>query len=235
MTAIGIRLNNPGNLLVLDADEADPWQGLATPALVRNELSGHYHYSYTDPKWGIRAMVRTLHTYREVKGLTTLTEIIGEWAPSSENQTDGYIKGVATLTGVDPDAEIDVTNFEEVRKLVRAIVRWENGLPKDGREDWYTPEIYEQGLRLAGVSPTKKLADSRTMKGTATAGAASAVAGTTLLTQMLGLSPEVAALMPDALASLSAQQVAWLTIFVAVAGNLYAAWARRDDQRMGRL
>lgn len=232
---IGIRLNNPGNLLVLRQEDADPWQGLASPSLVVNTLTGHSHYSFTAPKWGIRAMVRTLQTYREKRNLTTLAEIIGQWAPPTENATAGYIKGVSTLTGFEPDEAVDVYDFAVTRKLVRAIVRWECGLPKDGRGDWYAPDVYEQGLRLAGVSPTKKLRDSRTMKGTAAAAVASATAGTTLLAQMLGLSPEVAAMMPDALSTLTAQQVAWLTIGIAVAGNVYAAYARRDDQRMGRL
>ena len=78
---IGIRLNNPGNLLVSRPEDADPWQGLASPSLVVNPLSGHHHYSFLGAKWGIRAMVRTLHTYREKKNLTTLAEIISEWAP----------------------------------------------------------------------------------------------------------------------------------------------------------
>lgn len=219
----GIRNNNPGNIRL----SSDAWQGLAA------DQKDDEFFTFSEPKWGIRAMVRILQVYSEVHKKRTLSEIISRWAPPGENETGSYIKGLQTLTGLPADEPLNIADYQTVLLLVRGIVRWENGKPEG--DDWYEQTVYERGLRLAGLTPGKPLNQSRVIKGTATAGAASAVAGTTLLTQMLGLSPEVAALMPDALASLSAQQVAWLTIFVAVAGNLYAAWARRDDQRMGRL
>jgi len=231
---IGIRLNNPGNLLVLEPEEADPWQGLNDPALIVNTETGHYHYSYVDPKWGIRAMVRTLHTYREHRNLKTLTEIVGQWAPSHENPTDGYIKGVATLTGFEPDEVIDVYNFEITRKLVRAIIRWENGLPGDGRDDWYEHSVYEHGLRLAGVSPQKPLAKSRTTKGAATAvGATGAAIG--ILSDVFGLPPEIAELLPTALTSLSEEATAIVVLVIGLVGAGYTIYARMDDKKMGRL
>jgi len=68
---IGIRLNNPGNLLVADPEDGEQRQGLATPPLVQNSASDLRHYSFATPQAGIRALVRTL-TSIQLGGTVTI-------------------------------------------------------------------------------------------------------------------------------------------------------------------
>lgn len=231
---IGIRTNNPTNLLVVEPADAEPWVGLTDRALVQNELSGLYHYEFETPQKGIRAAERTLQTYQEKYGLRTIRQILSRWAPAKSNPLDAYVAKVEVWTGLDADEQINVFDFDTALRLIRAMVRFENGPPPDGRDDWYPEAVYEQGLRLAGVAPSKPLAKSRTQRGVAV-GTAASVAAAGVITDVLDLPPEVADLLPGLLAGLSDSNVALLFIGVAVAAKLYSAWARYDDKVNRRL
>lgn len=226
----GIRNNNPLNIRKSDL----AWKG-------KVDGNDAAFESFAGPEWGIRAAVRNLQTYQEKYGLSTIEEIIGRWAPPTndagehENDTSAYITSVSIWADMEKDEQLDLSDYETVLPLVRAMCRMENGRPTGDAESFFPPETWEKGLRLAGLSPTKPLTKSRTMKGVVVATSTGALAGTTLLAQMLDLSPEIAALLPTAFEGLTAQQFAWVMIGVAVAGNLYTAWARKDDQNQGRL
>jgi len=221
----GIRNNNPGNIRRSD----DAWKGLSA------EQSDLEFFVFSEPRWGIRAAARVLQTYQEVHGLRALADIINRWAPPAENDTSSYITAVSIWSGIEPNEMINVTDYDTALRLLRAMVRMENGKPPEDRDDaWYGPSVYEQGLRLAGVSPNKSLAKSRTTKGAATAvGATGAAVG--ILSDTFGLPPEIAGMLPAALASLSEEAVAIVVLVIGLAGAAYSIWARRDDQRMGRL
>lgn len=175
----GIRNNNPGNLE--RTSPRTPWQG-AVPfdqALMRDTR----FEVFQTPVWGIRAIARTLITYQDAHDCQTVRQIIARWAPASENDTTHYAAQVARAVGVPSvNTAIDVTNYETASKLVRAIVRHENG---DGRtygrawSEWYSPEIYDEGLRRAGVVPSKPepLAKSPVVQGAGAAGTAGAAVG----------------------------------------------------------
>lgn len=224
-TPRGIRNNNPLNIRL----GASKWQGLS-PAGTDPDFC-----TFTGPEYGIRAAAKLIQTYGEKYGLHSLREIINRWAPPSENDTTSYMTAVSIWSGINADDPVDASDYQSMYNLLRAMTRMENGPPPEDIEPyWYQPEIWEKGLRMAGVIPTKKLVDSRTIRGTATA----AVAGTTALGSLLdvfGLPPEVTAMLPTALAGMNDQTVAIISIGVGIAGAIYAAWSRRDDAKWGRL
>jgi len=220
----GIRGHNPLNI-----KRGSNWIGLAPVQ------SDDTFCTFTTPEYGIRAAAKLLQTYQEKYQLMTLRQIIDRWAPPSENDTSAYITAVSIWADFDPDAVIDVTDYATAYPLMRAMCRQENGAPPEDTEPyWYQPEVWERGLRMAGVMPSKALRDSRTMKGTIAAASSSIVALGTLLDQF-GLPKEITDLLPVALSGVSEQTVAAVAIVVAIAGSLYAAWSRRDDAKWGRL
>ncbi len=59
---------------------------------------------------GIKAMDDNLKVYGTKHKINTLRGVISRYAPSSENDTEGYINFIAQRTGLKPDQEIDLTN-----------------------------------------------------------------------------------------------------------------------------
>lgn len=112
----GERNNNPGNIRKSIAK----WQGKTIGPDPDFE-------AFATPDDGIRAMARLLQNYRVRYGLTTVRGIIAKWAPSTENNTAAYVLNVAAELNVSPDQAIDVTDDAVLSKLVRAIIRHENG------------------------------------------------------------------------------------------------------------
>ena len=219
----GIRNNNPLNLRRGDT----AWAGLSG---VQRDSA---FYAFESPEYGIRAAAKVLQTYQEKYGINTVRQVVTRWAPPTENDTSAYVTAVSIWAGLDADEVVDLSSYEVALPLLRAMCRFENGIPPDG-ERWYGAATWEKGLRLAGLAPNKPLIDSRTMKGTATAGAGIA-ASIGVLTDTFGLPPEVAGLLPTVLTSLTEQQTAAVVLLISLGGALYAAWARHDDKLKGRL
>jgi hypothetical protein len=83
---------------------------------------------YKTPEEGIKAVDDQLRIYGEKHGVKTLRQAISRWAPPSENDTESYIKDVATRSGINPDAEIDFSN-PVVRHLISApLISHEKGI-----------------------------------------------------------------------------------------------------------
>ena len=83
---------------------------------------------YKTPEEGIKAVDDQLRIYGEKHGVKTLRGVINRWAPSSENDTDSYIKTVAQRSGIDPDAPINLSD-PVVRHLISApIIGFEKGV-----------------------------------------------------------------------------------------------------------
>ena len=112
----GERNNDPGNLRLSPIH----WQG---------EIEGmdKSFETFDTPEDGIRALAKLLMNYQKKYGLKTVRTIINRFAPSSENDTNSYVKCVSFGMGVDPDAEIDLTNLAILASLVKEIIRHENG------------------------------------------------------------------------------------------------------------
>ncbi|WP_251029694.1 structural protein [Pseudomonas fluorescens] len=114
-----IRNFNPGHIRHVRGTR---WQGMSA-----NQPNTDF-VQFVDPRWGIRAIARPpLITYQDKHDLRTIRRIIGRWAPANENNTENYIRQVATHVGVSPDARIDVYDYPTRRALTQAIIRDENG------------------------------------------------------------------------------------------------------------
>lgn len=131
----GIRNNNPGNLEYTGIQ----WQGLDNPP------SDGRFCTFKKPEWGIRAMARNLLTYQEKHGLRTIRAIIGRWAPAPENDVDAYVNSVSLVTGILPDWQIDLRQYDTMAPLVEAMILHENG------EQPYTPDVISRGLKMVGI------------------------------------------------------------------------------------
>lgn len=114
----GMRNNNPGNLRI----SSNAWQG-KIPASMNTDGAFEQFYNYA---YGIRAMIKLLIHYMTVKKLVTIRDIISTYAPSSENDTNAYIRNVATATGFPPDWPLSPSP-DTLRRLVIAMSRVENG------------------------------------------------------------------------------------------------------------
>lgn len=144
-TPRGIRNNNPGNLRW-----GDPWQGMV-PASERTDKD---FVQFQSPKWGIRAMLRTLITYYDKYGINTVQAAIRRWAPPNENDTQAYINAVAARIGVTPTQHINFHDYHVLSALFDAITIHENRKgPLKNSNTWYTQEQIDEGMKLAGVVP----------------------------------------------------------------------------------
>jgi len=145
MTPRGIRNHNPGNIKELRGDPTI-WEG------ERAQNTDPIFEEFVTPVFGIRALVRVLRNYQRLYELRTIRQVLGRFAPAGDgNPTLAYIKVVAVAIGVTPDTQLDLNDPDVMNKLVRAIVRFENGAPPQGG-DWYSDEIYKTGIEM-GLKP----------------------------------------------------------------------------------
>lgn len=129
-TPRGIRNNNPGNIRLNKNNE---WLG-KVPADKNTDKSFE---QFTDYKYGVRALIVLLRNYIK-GGKNTITKIFAEFAPPSENNTQGYIKFVAGRLGIGANDAI-TANKDNMRDLCQAIAKMENG------QEAITDAQYEEG------------------------------------------------------------------------------------------
>lgn len=127
-TPRGIRNNNPGNLKF----SSSPWLGkLPYDANqdydCRTGRVTRTFEQFSQYKYGIRALIKLLQNYMEVKNLRTISQIVNRYAPSTENNPVTYIQFVANYTGFDPNWPLSPSR-ETLRALSRAIAKYENGV-----------------------------------------------------------------------------------------------------------
>lgn len=125
----GIRNNNAGNIRW---DNKTKWLGQ-----IGADDKGFIIFS--EPVYGIRAMVRVLRSYQN-RGIVTLEKIISTWAPPIENNTESYIKSVEQRTGFKRG---DVMFQQHYPKLIDAIIYHENGSQP------YAMSIIDRGVAIA--------------------------------------------------------------------------------------
>ncbi|EMA1800173.1 hypothetical protein SD377_000776 [Cronobacter turicensis] len=110
------RNNNPGNI---------------------RSLSGGGFRSFNSAVEGWDAMRNQLMRYFTGKttgrALTTISDIISTWAPSSENDTAKYISDVSKWMGVNPDAALNLNNPQVMTSLMQSMAR------KEGFSEWNSP------------------------------------------------------------------------------------------------
>lgn len=129
----GIRNNNPGNIRRTN----DQWQGM------RVIQTDRAFVQFKNPEYGFRAMARILKSY-ERRGLLSVRDIIGTYAPALENKTEMYIDFVATQLNVPSDAPLNLE--ENLFPLIKAITTFENG---PLYEEFYDDQTIASGIALA--------------------------------------------------------------------------------------
>lgn len=112
----GERNFNPGNIrrvagVIWDGEAAD-------------QSSDDAFVVFTDPIYGIRAIVRIMLSYAR-EGLNTVQKIIDRWAPPNENNSLAYVNAVCTECSVEPTDTIDVSITMPL--LIKGIIQHENG------------------------------------------------------------------------------------------------------------
>lgn len=140
----GLRNNNPGNLI----RTKNAWQGkIPFPQSKDTKFE-----QFTEIKWGLRAMLKDLiHDIN--KGKNTVTKLINEYAPKSENKTDAYIARVCNSIGVKPNDIITAINNDFLILLVRAILQVELG----GAHTEVKDSDIQEALELLGDVSTTSL------------------------------------------------------------------------------
>lgn len=128
----GIRNNNPGNIRKSNIK----WQGLAA------EQTDGAFYQFTRAEYGIRALCRVLRTYQRKYGLNDVRSIINRFAPPVENDTDSYVYAVAKALGVSSNISINLEDRETMIKLLKAIIKHENG------QQPYDDKVIIRGIEL---------------------------------------------------------------------------------------
>lgn len=113
----GIRNNNPFNIRISPM----AWIGKLVPCL-DDEFE-----QFDTPEDGIRAGIKILVNYYRLYGLQTVAEIIGRFAPSSENDTAAYANDVAYRMGVGVSDTLNMLSNPIIEQLATAIIEHENG------------------------------------------------------------------------------------------------------------
>lgn len=133
----GLRANNPLNIREAKGG-GDEWQGEAP-----EEIDSAFE-EFIAPEYGYRAAAKIIASYRR-RGLQTVAEIIGAWAPSNENDTANYIRFVSQQTGL--PAYWPVSDGD-LPPLLRAMAIMENGAKWAGHPSLSLDTI-RKGVALA--------------------------------------------------------------------------------------
>lgn len=114
----GIKNCNPGNIRITK----DKWLGLRSVQEDKN------FFQFAEMKWGYRALIRILQSYRRKHGCQTISDFIKRWAPSNENDTSGYIIRVCKEMQVPTTYIPDVDDKVTMCAFAAAISQVENGV-----------------------------------------------------------------------------------------------------------
>lgn len=79
-------------------------------------------------EWGVRAACCILRTYARRYGAVCVRDIISRWAPSSENNTEQYIRNVCLWTGFGGHQPLTESDWP---LLLKAMARQECGVLLD--------------------------------------------------------------------------------------------------------
>ncbi|OLQ70322.1 virion protein [Photobacterium proteolyticum] len=116
----GVRNNNPLNIRESEGDRTQ-WKGES----VLNIDKAFEEFKH--PVYGFRAGARILRSYHR-QGFRTLRDVIYRFAPPEDNNdTELYIQQVSKWSGIRRNQMIDVTNTEQMAKLLHAMSRKEVG------------------------------------------------------------------------------------------------------------
>ena len=129
----GLRNNNPGNIRI----SPTRYKGEIVPS------SDRAFKQFKNRGWGYRAIFVLLESYHK-RGIKTIRQIISRYAPSCENDTEGYISSVCESSLIGADAPLDITDKNTMVLVVSAISKVENGVAAvmdEVLEGW---DLYQQ-------------------------------------------------------------------------------------------
>ena len=125
----GLRSCNPGNI----RKSRVKYEGEVAPSR-DTEFKEFRSMAY-----GYRAMFVLLDSYRSKYGLCTIRQMLGRYAPPTENFTEGYVRFVSSRTGIAPDEIVNTRAARDMIPIVAAMSQIENGVPaiiSDIEEGW---------------------------------------------------------------------------------------------------
>lgn len=136
----GLRNNNPGNLVYTE----NAWKGKIPFA---QNSDGHFE-QFESIEWGIRAMM--IDIIGDInEGTDTLRQLISEYAPAHENNTDAYIASVSNAVGILPDVKLQLSQGL-LFALIRAKITMEVGVA-------YTGMVSDESIAYAYSISGRKL------------------------------------------------------------------------------
>jgi hypothetical protein len=139
----GLRNNNPGNLV----QTSIPWQG----KIPLSQNTDSRFEQFYELRYGIRAKMRDIISDYK-KGLTSVSDLINEYAPSFENNTAAYINTVANMIGFAPTMFIPELTEDLLVKIAKALHFVENGA---AYKDYLTDQDYQDALNILGIDLPK--------------------------------------------------------------------------------
>lgn len=147
----GLRNNNPLNI----RRSATRWQG------AREEQKDKSFVQFKTMAYGYRAAWKILQSYYErfcTQGQSfTIRNIIGRWAPPTENDTESYIKGAMKLSSIGGKENLlppsNPSGYGRLSRLMAAMTVMENGI----RMEQVDTEAICQGYKLAFPNNREKL------------------------------------------------------------------------------
>ncbi|MBR5203868.1 MAG: structural protein P5 [Bacteroidaceae bacterium] len=150
----GLRNNNPLNI----RHSADRWNGAAETQTDKEFVQ------FKSMVYGYRAAWRTLHTYykrlSDRKKHFTVENIIGRWAPPTENDTKQYIRMVLSLSSIGGKENLlppaNPMGYTKLSRMLAAMTVMENGI----RPHQVDMEAIYQGYKLAFPENAQELDES---------------------------------------------------------------------------
>ena len=133
MVSRGIRNNNPLNIRII---KGTVWAG----QVPQEQQTDDAFVQFTDPVYGIRAGARILTNYYK-RGLHTVTQIIDQWSPPNENNSQAYIDDVCQDCSVGQDDPLSWPSA--LLPLIKAMINHEEGSQP------YTEDQIKKGIALA--------------------------------------------------------------------------------------
>ncbi len=115
-TSVAERHNNPGNLVFAGQRGATKGETVA----------GHTFAKFQSTKEGVAALYRQLQLYQK-RGIDTLTEVMGVYAPEGANNTGAYINALSKTTGLDPNQQLNFGDPATAAAMIRGISQHEAG------------------------------------------------------------------------------------------------------------
>lgn len=115
-SSVAERHNNPGNLVFAGQ----------RGATVGETVAGHTFAKFKSTEEGIAALYRQLQLYQK-RGIDTLTEVMGVYAPEGANNTGAYINALSKSTGLDPNQQLNFNDPATAAAMIRGISQHEAG------------------------------------------------------------------------------------------------------------